>query len=398
LFVKVFSKDQNMILSRFFYSFLYAGILSVAFSCNGAGRRIPAKVAEVAGSSIEVAYAQGFTLQKMDDVTLLTVLNPWQGAQNEIFRYALVPREKPVPDGLSDYTVIRTPVEKTVCLSTTHVAMLSAIGKAASIKAMSGTRFIHDAVLRKRIECGEITDVGYGAALDFETIIALRPDVIFAYGVGQEAMSYLSKLTDVGLTVVMNAEYLERTPLGKAEWMKFMAAFYHCEEQAGALFESIRQEYDSLKLLPLQRTDRPSVMCDLPWRGTWYIPGGQTTTAVLISDAGGDYLWKDNWSHESFPVTLEMMINKGASADIWVNTGAARNLAEIRTADERLSMVKPWQTGQVFNNFARATENGGNDFFESGIVRPHIVLKDLIRIFHPNLLPDHSLYYYYQLK
>ncbi|MDR0712878.1 MAG: ABC transporter substrate-binding protein [Bacteroidales bacterium] len=388
-----------MILSRFFNITLYIGILFAMFSCSGGSRRFPVgDTSAEKDSSMQITFAQGFTLQKTENVTLLTVLNPWQGAQNKIFRYALVSGENPVSDSLSAYTVIRTPVEKVVCLSTTHVAMLSAIGKASSIKAMSGTAFIHDSAVRKRIDCGEIVDVGYGAALDIETIVALKPDVIFAYGIGQETMSYLSKLADLGLTVVLNAEYLERTALGKAEWMKFMAAFYHCEEQANALFGRIRQEYDSLKLLPLRTTNRPAVMCDLPWRGSWYIPGGQTSTASMILDAGGNYLWKDNPSHESFPVTIEAAINKGVTADIWINTGAARSLAEIKATDERLSLAKPWQTGQVFSNFARATENGGNDFFESGIVRPHVVLKDLIRIFHPDLLPNHSLYYYLQLK
>ncbi|MDR1865310.1 MAG: ABC transporter substrate-binding protein [Bacteroidales bacterium] len=368
-------------------------------SCTGkrqqAGSGTGEEAAEVATG---VEHAQGFTLAENDGVTLLTVSNPWQGAQHVTYRYALCGKEKEVPAELSGYTVIRTPVERVVCLSTTHVAMLSAIGKTHTVKALSGSEYVSDPEVVRAVASGETVDIGYEASLNFEKIIALKPDVIFAYGVGQEVLGSLRRLTDLGLTVVFNAEYLERTALGKAEWIRFMAAFYGEEDRADSLFGNICRSYDSLKQITAGMTDRPAVMCGLPWQGSWYIPGGRSSIAAMIADAGGNYLWKENTSHESYPVDIEAIIDKGAAADFWINTGAAGSLSEIRSVDERLALARPWKTGQVYNNYARASAGGGNDYFESGIVRPHVILKDMIGIFHPDVLPGHSFYYYMKLN
>jgi iron complex transport system substrate-binding protein len=277
--------------------------------------------------------------------------------------------------------------------------MLAALGKTWSIKALSGSAFVYNADIQKAVADGVIPDVGYDTALDFEKIIALQPDAVFAYGVGQEVLGTLTKLTDLGINVVLNAEYLERTALGKAEWLKFMAAFYDCQAEATTLFDTINHQYNRLKLLAAADVkDKPKIMCGLPWKGSWYIPGGKTSIAEIIADAGGDFLWKDNDAHESYPVDIEAIIDKGAAADLWLNTGAARTLEEIKSVDERLTHARPWKTDNVFNNYARISAGGGNDFFETGVVQPQVVLEDLIRIFHPGLLPDGSLYYYVKLK
>ncbi|MDR3094927.1 MAG: ABC transporter substrate-binding protein [Bacteroidales bacterium] len=371
----------------------------VSVSCGGNQQRVATALdTSSADSVVQLDYAHGFTIRQSGGTTFVSVLNPWQGAHDKEFCYALCPKDAPLPEGLSGYTVIRTPVERVICLSTTHVAMLKALGRTSSIKALSGSAFVYDADIQKAVADKMIPDVGYDTALDFEKIIALKPDAVFAYGVGQEVLGSLTKLTDLGIKVVLNAEYLEQTALGKAEWLKFMATFYRCEAEAAVLFENIKQEYESLKLLAANEKNKPKIMCDLPWKGTWYIPGGKTSIAEIIADAGGDFLWKENDSHESYPVDIEAIIDKGALADLWIHTGTARSLYEIKSVDERLAHARPWKTGNVFNNYARTSAGGGNDFFESGVIQPQVVLKDLIKIFHPDLLPNHSLYYYVKLN
>ncbi|MDR1672221.1 MAG: ABC transporter substrate-binding protein [Bacteroidales bacterium] len=394
LFV-AFNTKELMIAFRVLQLTVLATFFSGMIACSG--NRQPS-VAIGDADTVAVHHAQGFAIVKSGHVTLLTVFNPWQGAQHVAYRYALCPKDMPVPKNLDGYTVIRTPVERVICMSTTHVAMLSALEKTSVIKALSGAAYVSDETVRSALADGSIADVGYDVSLDFEKIVTLHPDVIFAYGVGQEVIGTLSRLSNLGLTVVINAEYLEKTALGKAEWLRFMAAFCDVDTQADSLFRAIRQEYDSLKTLAARCTEKPTVMCGLPWQGLWYIPGGKTTIASLIADAGGDFLWKDNDSHESYPVNIEAIMEKGAIADLWLNTGAARSLAEIKSVDERLAFARPWQTGQVFNNYARMGAGGGNDFFESGTVYPQKALKDLIKIFHPEILPHHSLYYYMQLN
>ena len=381
------------------YCWFSAAVIMAVASCAGRGQHT---VTQATGSSdsLMVEYAQGFAIEKHGDITLLTVSNPWQGARNVIYRYALCPKGRKIPDEFSQHTIIYTPVERVVCLSTTHVAMLSALGKTSSIKALSGTAFVSDTSVRRAVEQGLIADIGYDQGLNYEKIINLNPDVIFAYGVGDEATGSKARLAGLGQKVVFNAEYLERTSLGKAEWIRFMAAFFGCEAQATEKFDAVRDEYQSLcRLVKDRKHERqPKIICDLPWQGVWYIPGGETWMAAMIADAGGDYIWKENTSRESIPVNIETIVHQGGTADLWINAGAARSLAEIRKADERLSLIKPFRAGAVYNNYARAGGSGGNDFFESGVVNPHIILKDMIKIFHPDLLPDHQLYYYMKLE
>jgi iron complex transport system substrate-binding protein len=342
-------------------------------------------------------YAQGFTLETRDGITLLTVTNPWQGAKNVRYRYALCPKGTTIPKEYAQYTIIYTPVERVICLATTHVGILSALGKASSIKALSGAAFVSDTLIGKGIREGEIVDIGYDQGMNYEKIIGLNADVVFAYGVGEEAVGSMGRLASLGQTVVFNAEYLERTALGKAEWIKFMAAFYGCLPQATQQFDSIRREYEQLRELAKSSGHRPKILCGLPWQGIWYVPGGNSWMAGMIADAGGNYLWNDHPSHEGIPINIETVAGRGASADLWINTGAARTLDEIRSVDARLAEIAPFRAGAAYNNYARVSPGGGNDFFESGTVRPQIILKDLIRIFHPDLLPNHSLYYYMKL-
>jgi len=379
------------------YILLSAGFITGIVSCTGRGQHASVTPA-VASDSALVEFARGFTMQKDGDITLLTVSNPWQGAQNVMYRYALCPKGKELPAEYSQYTVIYTPVERVICLATTHVAMISALGKTSSIKALSGAAFVSDTFVRKDIENGLVVDIGYEQGLNYEKIISMNPDVIFAYSVGGEVSGSMARLAGLGQKVVFNAEYLERTALGKAEWLKFIAAFYGCETQASEQFNAIRDEYLSLCQLVKDRERKPKILCGLPWQGIWHIPGGESWMAAMIADAGGDYIWKENRSHEGVPVNIETIVHQGGAADLWMNTGAARSLAEIRSVDERLSLIQPFKAGAVYNNCVRTGAGGGNDFFESGVVNPHIILKDMIKIFYPDLLAAHQLYYYMKLE
>ena len=378
------------------YLLLSVGMVLGFASCGGRGQH-PAMPASDSSDSAMVEYAQGFTMERHGDITLLTVSNPWQGAKNVMYRYALCPKGKKAPDEYSPYIIIYTPVERVVCLSTTHVAMLSALGQTQSIRALSNAVFVSDTLIRKAIDKGWTEDIGYDQGLNYEKIISLNPDVIFAYGVGGEVTGSMARLADLGQKVVFNAEYLERTSLGRAEWIKFMAAFYGCDKQATEKFDTIRDEYLSLCRQVKECDRQPKILCGLPWQGIWHIPGGETWMAAMIADAGGNYIWKENRSHESIPVNIETIIHHGAASDIWINTGAARSLAEIRSVDERLSLIKPFLTGAVYNNNSRIGAGGGNDFLESSVINPHIILKDMMKIFHPDLLPDHHLYYYQKI-
>ena len=310
----------------------------------------------------------------------------------------LAENKEMVPDSLSEVPFIKIPVQRVITLSTTHVSMIQQLGKGSSIKGASGIRFIYHADFRKTIESGDLVEVGYDQGLNYETIVDLNPDVLFMYGVEGSVLATAEKLSELGIPVVFCGDYLEPHPLGKAEWIRFFALFYGLEEESDLQFHKIDSAYQKLAAIASNQPHKPRVMTGLPWKDTWYMAGGESFAARLIEDAGGNYLWSDNESTEAIPMNLESVYARAVDADIWINPGAARNLDEIRQFDERFRDLPVLQDGKVFNNDGRQTKAGGNDYWESGTIRPDVVLADLIEIFHPDLLTDHMFIYYRKLK
>jgi len=381
------------VLTCFFVFF----ILIINYGCTHRNQGQKDSVRSNAFKELPIKYAKGFTIRKVNNSFLLSVQNPWQGARNIVYRYLLVPRGEKVPEGIDDVQIIRTPVKKIICMSTTYIAMIDLLGETETIKGISGSSLVNNKQVRKMLKNGAIRDVGYDQGLNFEEIIGLNPDLLMTYGVSGNHISSVHKLENSGVKVVYNAEYLENTPLGKAEWIKFIGAFYGKEEIAASYFDSIADLYNNLKELTSSVKEKPVVLTGLPWKESWYVPGGKSFMANFIKDAGGNYLWRDDDSRESFPLDLEAVFNKGMQTDVWINTGSAGSLKEIADVDDRLTNLGPFRKMEIYNNNARLNQFGGNDYWESGVIKPHIILKDLIKIFHPELLSDHQFYFYKKL-
>jgi iron complex transport system substrate-binding protein len=349
---------------------------------------------------LENHYARGFSYGYFSEFKILEVHNPWQGGRHREFTYILVPRNRPVHDSLKAYgRVIRVPVERVICTSTTHIAFLDALDQLSTVVGISGAHLITNETIRERLLDGFIADIGYDRNLNFETLIAGKPQMVMTYGIENEIAGFINRMDQLDIPVVINGEYLEEAPLGKLEWIKFVAAFYNMEETANAWFDSIRHQYEDLVLRTRDVEQRPVVMTGLPWKDIWYISGANSTIANFIEDAGGQYIWDQLESDRAVPMDVEMVFDKAASAaGIWINTGTASSIKDILQMDERFGHFMPIRSGMVFNNNARTSRNGGNDYWESGIIFPDRILKDLISIFHPHLLEGHELYYYTKLE
>ncbi len=344
-----------------------------------------------------IDHARGFTVKEYDNYTLLNVYNPWQGASDILFSYILTANDKEISGSLPEGTVIQTPVRSVICLSTTHVAMLDFINETEKITAVSGREYIYNQDVRNRLERGEIHDIGYDMNLDYERILELNPDIILAYGVDAEAHAWLGKLRKLGVKVVMIGEYLENSPLAQAEWVKFIAHLFDKQDFTEEKFSVVENQYRQLADMAPEAESRPVVMSGLPWRSSWFVPGGKSHFATLISDAGGRYLWDNNEGRENFPVDIESAIDRGSEADYWINAGTALSMDDIVNTDKRLVNMKPFRLNRVFNNNARLNNRSGNDYWESGIVNPHLVLRDIIHILHPDILPGHEPVYFRKL-
>lgn len=366
-------------------------------ACTGT-QSPPADSRTSAGKGEYTKYASGFTVSVREFYTLVEVRDPWQQSQDVIFTYVLGPDPGVIPDSLQGIPFIKTPVKRVVVLSTTHVAMIEQLGSVESIVGISGAGYMYSQAVRTGMENGRIRDVGYGQGLDYETIVRLEPDVLFLYGVEGNVLTILEKLNDLGVPAVFCGEYLETHPLGKAEWIRFFSLFYHKEEQSASIFVKIDSAYNALAGLVPEDRPKPLILNGLPWKDVWYMAGGNSFAAQFIKDAGGAYLWSENPSTQALPLNMESVYMRAVDADIWINPGAATSLADILFLDERLGDLQVVKSGRVFNNNARISAGGGNDYWETGTVRPELILADLIGIFHPDLLPDHSAVYYRKLK
>ncbi|MDR0558666.1 MAG: ABC transporter substrate-binding protein [Prevotellaceae bacterium] len=340
----------------------------------------------------EPKYAKGFSLYQKDKSLILSVVNPWQYASEIEINYVL--KNDASPDIMNE---IKIPVEKAVCMSTTHVAFISVLGKTSSITGVSGLKHVSDSAVNLLGKENKIIEVGYDSNLSYESVYSLAPDVVFAYGVAGEFAAVEKKLNELGVKVVYIGEYLEDTPLGKAEWIVAMSAFFADIDTAVKIFEKIETGYESIKETVSKTEYKPLVMMNIPYKDVWYLPGTLNYMVRFIEDAGGKYIYPENNKRESIPMSIEKAFEIAQNADFWLIGNTPKNLEELREKDPRMADIPSFKNRKVFNSNLR--DNGfGDDFWESGIVKPDIILKDLIKIFHPELLPEYDLYYYRHLK
>jgi iron complex transport system substrate-binding protein len=337
-------------------------------------------------------YAQGFSLYNSNDTTILKVTNPWQFASGLEFNYILTPNAS--PKALNE---IKIPVTKAICMSTTHVAFISALDRTSSIAGISGLKHVSDSAVIAMGQTNRIVDVGYDSNLNYELIFSLTPDVVFAYGVQGEFSAIETKLNELGIKVVYLGEYMEETPLGKAEWIVAMSAFFNEQQHAQEIFAQIETNYNEAKKMTDNVEYRPKVMFNVPYKDTWYMPGTKSYMVKFVHDASAEYVYPDNEGRNSYPMSIEKAYTIALDADFWLIGNSSKSLAELENTDSRMSEIPAFKTEKIYNSNLRANDHG-DDFWESGVVKPDIILKDLIKIFHPEIMPDYNLYYYRHLE
>jgi iron complex transport system substrate-binding protein len=372
-------------------------LIILLIACNGKSRLKDNDNSESKRTFIK--YAERFDVKKNAGYEILTVKNPWQGAENISESYYLLPVGMRIPPDVDSINVIRVPVKSIICMSTTHLSMISALNEEKSVRGISGSDFLYEKKIRELIENQKIADVGYEDNLNKELVLQIAPDVVMVYGVGSESAGYINKLKELGIRIIFNADYLETDPLGKAEWIKVFGALFQKEKEADSIFYSITEEYNRLRSFINRSIDnRPAVFLGLPWKDTWFISPGNSYISKLIYDAGGEYLWKNTRSEISMPYGIENVYLKAMDANYWLNTSSINSLNEIIAIDSRLGDLPSFRKGNVYNNNNRITQKGGNDYWESGSINPHVVLKDIASILHPDLFPGYQLYYYKKIE
>ncbi|ASQ90375.1 iron complex transporter substrate-binding protein [Prosthecochloris sp. GSB1] len=347
---------------------------------------------------IPFRYAKRLTMTKIGDATLIDIVKPRGAMHGLAYRYLLVPKGAAVPEGYPDALMVRTPVEKVTCGIGLHVTMLEELGILDSIVGIGRAEWVGNPEILRRLDSGKIIETGMSNAMNMETMVGLQPDLAFVYSSGGEYDVH-EQLLAMGITPAVTCMHIEEHPLGVLEWIKFFGAFFGKEAEAEAFFAQTAERYEALERRVRGRFgERPGVIVGHGARGVWSTHGSSAWFIGFLQDAGADYILEDPEDYEENLISFEHAMSVGLRAEYWVNPlYTAMSLSDLVDDDSRYAQFLSVWKGNVFNNNAATFENGKNAFWEIGMSEPDVVLADLVRIFHPELLPDHELKYYRRL-
>ncbi len=367
--------------------------LLIIFSCQSSHSK-----KQIASKNQNIKYATCFDIQNFDGYKKITVFYDFSDSLRLSYDYYLVNKKANIPKEIENQEIIRTPISKAIFFSTTYLGFIEALNLRNSVAGVSGTKYICDTTLQKMALQNQIIDVGSYDNPKIEDIFMSDAPVIFTYSINGAIPPAFEKIQQYGKNIVWVNEYLETTPLGRAEWLKFFAAFYELDTLADTLFKKIAQNYENLKSQTYKNRQSPGVLFNTPFQGIWFLPGGNSYMANIVQDAGGNYLWKNIKQKSSFQINLEDIFLKNDSIDILLNPGFVTDIQNIIKIDARLAKLNCIKNGRVYNNDKLKNSNGSLYFFEQGVVQPDLILNDLIHIFHDSLQADSNLKFYRKLE
>jgi len=293
--------------------------------------------------------------------------------------------------------VVQVPVQNLIVTSTTHIPSLDMLGETDKLIAFPNLSYISSEHTRKRIAEGKLTEIGNNESINTENVIDLQPDVMIGFAVTGNNKTY-ETLQRAGIPIVFNGDWTENHPLGKAEWIKFFGAFFDKNEVAAQLFSEIETEYTTIKELAQTADNTPTVLSGALWKDIWYLPEGKSWGAQFIADANGAYLWADSEGTGSIALNVETVLDRAQHADFWIGPGQFTTYSQLADAHKAYTQLDAYKNKTVYSFSSLKGETGGIIYYELAPNRPDLVLKDLVKILHPELLPEHEFYFFRALE
>lgn len=372
--------------------FLFAAFLICCFSCEEKENK--AKPSDTINETISsIKYSQGFDIQSYNGYKKLIIKSPYPDA-DQYQEFVLIVDRKKDFDGKNKLFV---PIKKVVATSTTHIPMIEILGEVNSLIGFPSTDYISSKKTRERIKKGLVTDLGNEQNFNTELLINLQPDALIAFSMGNSNKMF-NTFEKNGIPVIYNGDWLEETPLGRAEWIKFFGALYNKEKEADSIFNEIESAYLEAKKVALNAENSPSLMSGVLFKDQWNLPAGESFTAQLYKDANTNYIWQESEGQGSLVLSFESVLEKAENAEFWIGSGYYTSLEELKSANAHYEQFKPFENNTIYSFSKRRSENGGVEYFEFGPIQPHIVLKDLIKVTHPDLLPGYEPYFLQRLE
>lgn len=338
-----------------------------------------------------IKYAKGFDIQHFNNYTKLIIKAPYQNS-TETFEFVLTSNKSN-----SDLNTIQIPINSIVVTSTTHIPFLELLQAENKLVGFPNTNFISSEKTRKLINQNLVKELGHPENLNTETLLELNPDVVVGFSIGSNNKIF-NTIEKLGIPVVFNGDWLEETPLGRAEWIKFFGALFDKQKKADSIFNVIEKNYLGAKQIAKKSKNKPSIVSGGLYKDVWYLPAGESFEAAFLTDANTNYLWSNSKGKGSLALNVENVFLKGKDAQIWISPSFHYSLHNIKDTNAIYSKFKAFQTGSIYSYFNRKGETGGILYFELSPTRPDLVLKDIIKIAHPELLPEYQFTFYEKLK
>ncbi len=367
--------------------FFLLASFALLLSCRG----VREKSASECVDSLRAEHATCFEITRGEGYTVAEVHDPWDTTRT-LHRYVLVDRSVPLPDALPEGTLVRTPLRRVVVYSSAHSGMLDELGLGDRIVGVCESRFIDLPFVREGVSRGTIADLGEASSPDVERMIEIAPEAVIASPLENTGYGRVEK---TGIPIVECVDYMENSPLGRAEWVRFMALFFDRMPTADSLFGATVAAYDSLRRLAAGASDRPQVLTERKYGASWYVPGGRSYMACLLRDAGADPIWSETPDRGSVPLSFEAVFDRARSARFWLikyNGPQRMTYDDLRGENEAYSRFSAFENRRIF-----VCNTAEVPYYEELPLHPDRVLGDLIRIFHPKLLPESRLRYYHEM-
>jgi iron complex transport system substrate-binding protein len=381
-----------------FLKLTYPLIFIVLIACQNKETEQNTQTLNLQSKEISLSYAQNFKIEQFEDFKVLTLTKPFTDSPDSL-QYVLYKRGEEKPEGFKEAIFIEIPIQRVVVLSHSHIAFLQKMGLENNIVGINEGNYLPEIPFKQKLKKGEVKDVSNAqGVLNLEEILSLEPDLVIFSSGAKEGFLKNKVLTEAGIPMVFNGEWLETNPLGRAEWIKMMSLFFDKEKQANQIFEEITQAYQSVTLRTDSIKTKPTVLWEVPYKDTWYVPGGNSYIAKLLKDAGGAYLWQDDERVASLALDFETVYAKAQQADYWISLSVIQKKSELQAQDARFTDLKAFKEGNLYNHNRQKSAIGGSLYLMEGVVNPHWVLSDLVKILHPNLLSAHEFRYYQKIE
>ena len=355
------------------------------------------KVKSLPASLNSIQYASGFSIEKHAKYSVLKVSNPWPNA-SKTFTYILKKRATILPDSIEKQGIVITiPIKRIIVTSTTHIPSLVLLNEEKTLVGFPKLDYISSPKVRTLIDKNKIAELGNNQSLNIEQVLNLQPDVLIGYGLDSDN-PVLYNLEKSGLKILFNGDWNEQSPLGKAEWIKFFGALYNKLDEAEKIFLKIETDYKKTLNLVKNSTQKPTVLAGDIFEDKWYLPQGSSWGSQFINDAKGNYLWSHTKGTGSLALSFETVFEKAKNADIWITSGQFSTLDQMKKANPHYTQFQSFKNKKVYSFNRKKGEKGGVLYYELAPNRPDIVLKDMVKILHPDLLKNYKPYFFEQLK